>query len=827
MKLSNLVNTVRMHFREVGNFIRYPLQTVSRIGIRRLQDEYEKVEIPGGKDNQNKLSENKQYKDIDRERQVNIQNGKKLEPTIERTNIKDTATAVNIAVIERLAKRQSRTTEAIPHLPKNHEIRGGRRGRYRVGDLLKDGERVRLYEGFHVLNNKPILIKEYLLLDKDFNQKESRERKEKFDRVSNINLKNGGGQDFRLISPWDAIAPTNSNEKRCYLILEQNFTNGLTLREYLTANGAMTCKQVRQVLYQILQTLWFLHNQKLRLSNEEIQQSLPHGNLSLDSLIIVENQQSTKLDEPQFFIYVGDLALWEDLFKPPNTKTVHNSQEKDLIDLGYVSFYLLAGTTINPTTEETLDPKKEEQWPIVKDIALKRFIYHLLGIDKPFTTAFEARQALLASPVQHLKEEIEETKEVEQIQTNRKSTLWQILLTVLLLGVMVGFVGQMIWMGWELLIAKKEEVPIFRTRSGINSLADIPKVPTGNVNYTTEVDGIWRYIFNNRFADDLTLEQELKNRDSRLKNYKLSAISNDVIGDIRAGRADFALTNYIDNLPKELKQTIVAYDGLVVFVAFSDSGREATIPKNFQGKISLEDLRDLSRYGRIKNWHPPVNFKDKIKFYQPIDHEQVLRVFEKVVLKNNRQDVAQFKSQIELRKKALNKQKELDINQKIKQINRQRMNRYQKFQLIDRERKKILAAKQDEAYILGEILKDFETNKIVSIGFGLFSRVFDQCSVYPLAIGTTGKEVQVLITEDKNKNKPIYETIDLCSNKGSYKPNAEAFNSRNYPLVIPLVVVYPKNSQKGENFAKLLLTNEGQNLLNAAGLVPVRELPPN
>ncbi|HEY9850972.1 MAG TPA: hypothetical protein V6D28_16000 [Leptolyngbyaceae cyanobacterium] len=819
MKLSNLVNTVRMQVREVENFIRYPLQTVSRIGMRRLQDEYEKVELPGEKERQDKLPENQQYK----ESKVTTNNGRQLNNYVASSNIKDTATAVNIAVVERLAKRQSRTAEVIPHLPKNHEIRGGRRGRYRVGDLLKDGERVRLYEGFHVLNNKQILIKEYLLPDKDFNQKESRERKEKFDRVSNINLKNGGGQDFRLISPWDAIAPTNASEKRCYLILEQSFATGLTLREYLAENGPMTGKQVRQVLYQILQTLWFLHNQKLRFANEEIQSSLPHGNLSLDSLVIVENQPSTNIDDPQFFIYVGDLALWEDLFKPPNSKIVHHSVEKDLVDLGYVSFYLLAGTTINQNTGENLNPKQEEQWPIVKDVALKRFIYHLLGIEKPFATAFEARQALLASPVQHIKEEIEETKEPAQISPTKKSSLWKTLLIVLLLAILAGFIGQMIWMAWQLLSNGKDGV-IVRPRSGINSLAEVPKVPTGNTNYTTEADGIWRYVFNNRFADDLTLEQELKNREPRLKNYKFSATGNNVIGDIRADRAEFALTKFIDNLPGELKQTIVAYDGLVAFVAFSDSGRDATIPKSFQGKISLTELRDLYRNGQIKNWQPPPNFQEKIKLYKPIDNAQVLQAFEKTVLQNNRQDVARFRNQIELNKKILKKQQEQAFNEKAKQLYRQRMSRYQRLKLLERERQRILNAKQDERYILGEVLKDFETKKTVSIGFGLLSRVFDQCSVYPLAIETDSREVPVLISADRNKNKPLYETMDLCSDKGSYKPNIEAFQSQRYPLVVPLVVVYPKNSQKGEAFAKLLLTNEGQSLLGAAGLIPVRKL---
>jgi hypothetical protein len=133
----------------------------------------------------------------------------------------------------------------------------------------------------------------------------------------------------------------------------------------------------------------------------------------------------------------------------------------------------------------------------------------------------------------------------------------------------------------------------------------------------------------------------------------------------------------------------------------------------------------------------------------------------------------------------------------------------------------------DESYILGEILKDFEQDRTVGIGFGLLSRVFNQCAVYPLAVGEKGQEVQPLVQQLDGEVKPIEPTTDLCDDKGSYWPDVEAFKSGRYPLTYRLVVVYPKDEMRsaaGKKFAELLKTDEGQRLLSEAGLVPLRIL---
>jgi len=809
VKLTDLVNAVNSSVREVTNFIRYPWQNISRIAMRRVQDEYEKIEVPFGKKSPEKAQPVREYNRV---------RGEIKEKE------KETATAVKIVETKRLVRRKSRGAEDIPILQKEQELRGGRRGRYRIEGLLKDGERVRVYQGIHVVNSKPILIKEYLLPERDFNKQEARERKEKFERLASLNLKNGGGQDFRLVSPWDAIAPPN--EKRCYLIIEPPIHNCITLREYLLRNGPMTPQQVREVLYQVLQTLWFLHTQKLRISSDEVQQGLPHGNLSLDSLAIATNNQPTAFNEPQFFIYVSDLALWEDLFKPPTVKIINHLPEQDLKELGYVSFYLLSGTDIHPIYNQPLDPKIQEHWPDIKDNRLKKLIYRLLGIEPKFKDAFEARQALKAPAPEEIMSAPEEVfVEPDEIEKSKNYAILRRLLKLLAFGLIAWFLWQIIL---YILRAKPlPKIPDFSPKTCC--LVEVDKVPTVPVNYTTETDGVWSYVLSNfsLVSYGKTLDQELKDREPRLANYTFNPSTLNVIEEVRSGRANFALTSYSENLPGDLQQEEVAYDGLVVFVAFSDNKRQQSIPSALDGKITLNQLRELYTTGTLENWSPPAGINKEIKLYMPLDNPKVIRIFDQLVFQGETPN--EF---IDLKQKAI--REALEEKQKVSEGVVARINEqydykpgWQRAELIDKARRSLYERKIDESYILGEILKDFEKNQTVGIGFGLLSRVFNQCAVYPLAVGEKGREVQALVQKVDGEIKPIEPTTDLCNDKGSYWPDVEAFSSGRYPLIYRLVVVYPKDEQRGEagrKFAELLKTDEGQRLLGEAGLVTLRKI---
>ncbi|MFB2892892.1 hypothetical protein ACE1CI_08105 [Aerosakkonemataceae cyanobacterium BLCC-F50] len=814
MKLANLVNSVGIRVREVTNFVRYPLENVSRIAMRRFQDVYENIEVGQDKKERNK------------EIPVQSTNGKHLDTTVKfsepqkTSEPRETTNAMKIALAERLAKRQTYRVDIAPILPKNQEIRGGRRGRYRIDSLLKDGERVRLYNGVQIVNNKPVIIKECLLHDREFNKKEAKERKDKFEKVARVNLKNGGGQDFRLISPWDAIA--SANEKVCYLIFEQTISNSSTLRDYLANHGAMSGKQVRQVLYQLLQTLWFLHSQKLRFSADELQEGLPHGNLTLDSLLIVTNNQNA-IEESQFFIYVSDLALWEDLFKPPTTKIANHTPEKDLQDLGYISFYLLSGGTVDGVFGQPLDPTIEQHWPLVKDIPLKKFIHRLLGIDKRFASAYEARQALLELPPE---EQIEEPSSVIiesfQKEENNNLQVLRTLLIALVLALLAGFLGRIIWL--TLRNSDEFQLPLIGSSSQTCCFAKVDKVPNGEVKYATEADGTWNYILNNASLSSYTktLTQELINREPRLQNYTQSNSTEDLIEGVRSGTVDFALTTYVDKLPNDLQQQVVAYDGLLVFVAFSNSKRKENIPITLDGKITLEQLREVYKKGKISNWSPPKGFNN-IKLYLPLDNPTTIKLIDKLFTED--ESSAELE---QLKEKNRNEEKQIKENrifEKRAEIDkRYSIGSWRSKQEIARITQKVNDRKNDEAYILEQILNDFENKETVGIGFGLLSRIFGQCSVYPLAVGAKGQEIQPLVQQIQNNVQPIEPTTDLCNDKGSYWPNVKAFESGSYPLMYKLVVVYPKDknrSQAGKKFAELLKTEEGQLLLLEAGLVPL------
>lgn len=814
VKLADLVNSVGIRVREVTNFVRYPLENVSRIAIRRFQNVYENIEV--GED---KKDENKQISG-------QSTNGKQLNPTVKVSESKETnepresTNAMKIAIAERLAKRQTSRVDIAPILPKNQEIRGGRRGRYRIDNLLKDGERVRLYNGIQIVNNKPVIIKESLLPDREFNKKEAKERKEKFERVARVNLKNGGGQDFRLISPWDAIA--SANEKVCYLIFEQTISNSLTLRDYLANHGAMSGKQVRQVLYQVLQSLWFLHSQKLRFSADEVQEGLPHGNLTLDSLLIVASNQSA-IDESQFFIYVSDLALWEDLFKPPTTKIAINTPEKDLQDLGYISFYLLSGGTVDHIFSQPLDPTIEQHWYPIKDVPLKKFIHRLLGIDKRFASAYEARQALLDLP---LEEQVEEpsSRIIETFEKgkNKNEQVIITLLIALILALLAGFLGRIIWL--TLRNSDELQLPLIGSSSQTCCFAKVDKVPNGEVKYATGTDGTWNYILNNASLSSYTktLAQELINREPRLQNYRQSNSTGDVIEDVRSGAVDFALTTYVDELPKDLQQQVVAYDGLLVFVAFSNSKRKENIPNTLNGKITLEQLREIYKKGRIPNWSAPKEF-NSFKLYLPLDNPTTIKLIDKLFTEGESAPKLE-----QLKERNRNEEKQIKENRifekKLEIDKRYSIGSWRWRREIAAITQKVNDRKNDEAYVLEQILNDFENKKTVGIGFGLLSRIFGQCSVYPLAVGAKGQEIQPLVQQIQNNVKPIEPTTDLCNDKGSYWPNVKAFDSGSYPLMYKLVVIYPKDknrSQAGKKFAELLKTEEGQLLLLEAGLVPL------
>ncbi|HEY9709836.1 MAG TPA: substrate-binding domain-containing protein, partial [Oculatellaceae cyanobacterium] len=762
-----------------------------RVGRRAAEDRIEQIEIPVGKGKRNQES-------LTQERQTEISSAGAVhrEPVTVPSSITGLQPQPDRRIAN-VARSHPRPVEIPPTLPERQEIRGGRRGRYRVDRLIKeDGERVRLYEGTQLLNSKSVLIKEYLLPDRDFNQREARERKEQFGHLASLNLKNGGVQDFRLLSPWDAIAP--QHERRCYLITEHYPNISSSLREYLAKTGSMPPKQVRQVLNQVLQTLWFLHNHKLRLSTGEVQQGLAHGNLSLDSLLIATSDQLSVSDEPQFLIYVSDLALWEHLFNPPTAKTVNPSFAQDLIALGYVSFYLLSGGTVDRVSGQPLDPKIEQQWPYTNDGALKQFIQRLIRLDGSFKSAEEAREELLRLPPERQIDEAAIPTELDEQKAN-DTRFFRLLLSILALGFLMGFTwGMMGLLGrW---LPKTAPLPIGRSLDKNPygcCIKDVTDVPTGNFIYTAaESERTWSYVLRETslVSYGKSLEKELSDRQIKFKlNYQPVSSVDDAIQQVQNNEATFLITRLVGNLADGLKQKNltadpIGYEGIVVFVAFSDAQREGSLPQALNGKISFEQLRKLYT-GEIENWKKLDGTTDlPVELYVPKEPE-VLRLFEQLVFKGNQQQVDKFRDLIQ--------QKRIKQEETLKTF----------------------------GYINTSFEKEDSREKKGAIGFGLLSKVFGQCSVYPLAVGEENHEVQALVQDN---GKSIEPTTDLCDDKGSYWSNVKVFENKEYPWGYSLAVVYPKpvgnsSPSAGGKFAEILKTDEGQRLLSEAGLVPLHQ----
>ncbi len=750
MKLTDIIYSVSSCYRNAGNFIRHPFDILSQQGRRVIQERVENLEVPLKRPHSDSPTHSKER-----------QNEQARSPQL--ATLTAPASPIPATVSTRASGIHHPTR--LPTLAEQEEIRG-RRGRYRrTGSLATVQEWGCWYEGICVLNNKPVLIKEYLLSEREFSPSAIRERKEKFAFLANLNLRNSGGQDFRLVNVYDAIAPFNTNEHCCYLVSEL-IPQSQTLREFLTLRGTLSAHQVRHILNQVLQTLWFLHHQKIRGFSGEIQYGVPHGNLSLDSLLIAPAplQEMAIEDDQQFFVYTTDLALWEHLFLPGSSKPPTLTPAQDLVDLGYVGVSLLTGHA-ESYPNLMLDPS----WADVTDLPLKQFMQQLVRGDFKANVE-EARQTLLNLPQP---QPDDEAAPLAASPSTTTTTQTQILCQLAVLGLLVGCLGLLV-LGWQQWIDGVTPPP--GTAQSPCCLSDVALSNTA-VTYTAEAGSVWHHILRarNLVAFNRSLEQVLQERDRRFRSYQLDVTQTDALADVQAGRTAFALTEWNDSLPAGLHQEVVAFDGLAILVAFGDAERSQSIPQALQGSISLEQLRQLYS-GASPNWRIPRDLRSwNIQLYRSADQETIER-FERLVLQNE-EAIAQFR-QLSL---------------------------------------PTVPATQ----MFGEILQDFEQRNTIGIGFARLSQVIHQCSVYPLAVRESGQAVQALA---ENQGQAINPSTDLCRGKGSYRSNIDVFNSNRYPLMYRLTVVHRQDSQVGQQFAAALKTDEGQALLSAAGLVPLRQL---
>ncbi len=653
-------------------------------------------------------------------------------------------------------------------LPPEVKIRG-QAGIYQIERYLGCRGLGRLYEAVNINDGQTVILKEYIIPNRDFNSEETRLTKESFLRLAGVALADGRPQNFRLVLPHDAIA--DPREERCYLVFQGRIASATTLADHLAVNGAMDSWQVRDFLFQVLQVLESIHTQKYRLSSGMIQHQMPHGNLSLYSLLITENLQG-------FHIYVCDLGLWEHRFCSPLVPPPEYSIAGDLQDLGYIAFYLLAGGIVDLEKGYALDPNHQDHWRRDVHPALKDYLYNLIGIGSvSYETAETARRALVRLPMHR---EIASVAFVATAPAPPKKQRQWLRPLIAWLAVILGILLAL-WLFLPALFSTRPTREVFPC-----CLAQVSGIPEGQFNYTAEREGTWSYVLQqeNLIARGTTLEAELRKSQPKLQlNFQAVPSFSAAIALVQADRAAFAISSLLNNVSSDLTFRPFAYDGLAVFVAFSYARRDNSLPSALGGQISFEQLRRLYT-GEVRNWRELGGPDLAVRLYAPLDTESV-QIFEQRVLRTDAA-IAQFR-------------------QLLSQGGETGVTALPTFET------------------LRQAIRDFEERNVGAVSFASISRVFGQCSVYPLAIKESDQPASApLITRDK---KAVTPTTDLCNEKGNYTPDYEAFVSGRYPLSYPIAVVYPLDNRRipvGDRFAAMMTTTEAQKLLQRTGLIPLQ-----
>ncbi|MDB9317000.1 substrate-binding domain-containing protein [Nodularia spumigena] len=625
-----------------------------------------------------------------------------------------------------------------------------------------------------IKDKQPVEIKEYLLPNRCFNEQEIQQRKQIFQRIGGVKLADSRIQNFRLVKTWEPIA--DENTERCYLIT-QGIEASQTLGQYLAQKGKMTASQVRDVLKQTLQTLEFLHSQKISFPSNQVQEGMAHGNINLDSILIkvTKNQQ--------FFLYLCDLAIWENLFIPPAIpQSAPAQKENDLESLGLVAFYLLSGRTLDHGSNQPLNPRDTQQWSTT-DNHLKQFIEQLMGFRTPFISAESARQALMKLPKDGQEDNSSQLAENETATQGLKK--WSILLLIIILLLMGGGIA------YYLLLRKGNVSENFDEWNGRmqHFFVDVNvdnKLRGNKFSYTGEQLGTWSLIINQIVPiDNSTLKELLANPnpDAKMQFQYAPVISNlentnEPVAAVERGDKDFAITSLTKNVSDKLEEKPVAYDGLLVYVEFNSG--HSKIANELGGKITLEQLRKIYT-GKITNWQQiNSNLPDlEIRPFAP-DEPEAISKFKEIVLKNHPEDNPSFPPNVTIQ-----------------------------------------ATKTTQNQIREEILNSKVTG---IISFGIISKIKGQCSGYPLAI-VDGKKQAIQPLFQKRDRRSINTSDDLCDHD-NYFFDVKTFHQ--YPLAYPIFVVYRKDNRippAGSTFAEILTTRQGQCLLSKVGLVPLQPIP--
>ncbi len=624
-----------------------------------------------------------------------------------------------------------------------------------------------IFEGIDSVARQPVIVKYYQCPSILSHKTEFSIQQQRFLNLQKLcSLENQPQEDLRVNWPIDLVKDSQTDDR--YFLVTAHENHGPTIRQWLMQqNSTLTSVKIRSIIGQILQSLMHLHHHSFRLASDQFQVGLNHGNLSLDSVLRIERFGKE-------FFYLSDLALWEKFYlnskaySPSDPMSYWLNQEsiqKDLADLAAIGFQLL---------EDNDDGREKDIVEHQKKIIDKDLFEFLAKLKyRKFHDTSTAWQVWLKLPP--LKEDAAVTLSDPEIPSKqkRKANIWHLVAGGTLLSLLVA--GGWWWFA--------------RSRSG--TIASLPccidqveRVPEGEFTYAMLKEGGWHRTLgkvNLLGIGNLAISSsiETSHKSFILKSQVSEPIETieEAIELVKNSQVDFAIIPLTDNvnLPSELGYEIIAYDGLVVFVPFSYDPRRGGIPKELNGQISLEEIKNLYT----------ENISESAPFHSRFfsNNEETVQVLKKSVLAGD---------------EAL-----------IKAFN-------QATHLIEPP------TKMYPAEMLRTMLANFEAANQQSIGFAMLSQIMKQCSIYPLAISAASQDaVQPMVMRD---GTPISPKTNLCDDKSLYQPNVHAFRRNEYPLAFPIAVVFPRDNSRpsaGQKFAEMMLTIEAQRLLLEANLVPV------
>ncbi|MBP0021164.1 MAG: hypothetical protein J7647_26880 [Cyanobacteria bacterium SBLK] len=793
MALPDLVNPIRRKFRELSNFVQNPVRVLSQRGRLEAQKAYENFEISRSKSKQ----ENGRGKAI-------AELPPELESDLPHDGIQDTFRGNN-----RTFDRQER----------NGKIESDRNFPYHIISFYQSTKAGGIYKGTQTENEQPIFIFEYACDRIDLPSGEVEEKLREL--VESFSLSPLQRDKFRLIIPTKIALRENVGDI-IYAIAERP-SKSWTLREHLEyienvdRKGAISTLQVLRFLDLVLQSLWFLHHYQLRLSRETLQLGLAHGNLNLDNLLWVANEERGSFVGQNFWIYASNFQVFTDLsYLLKETAASQSEKEKDLRRLGELSFNLWLGKT---ETIEFLRKEKNHLFDILKEkksMILYEFLQELEG--GKFKSADIARNKLLSLKgkiEEEYRENLERDRSILPLVPLRrkKRNYWWIAIAFSGICLFLAFIT-LKFLGIKpsnLFGRSSESISEFTQKPAEECyIKNVEKLETF-VNATQlgliKKDSIWERILTRESlvaANNTSLEKELKQQlrmDADRIFVKEKSKAN-ILNKLKDRSASFALMRELDDTElteNELEQTLVAYDALVFFIPFNN---HYVVNLNFENPA----------YPLATDLEERIYRDGEIIFDRFLINENSMRIIQDAQSdrKESYDEIDYIPFEEDARTFFLEKmqQKQMGNIDSLKNWINEKLNE-QKTTIPNASSLKTRA-------IFGKMLAEYNNNQKRSLGFGWLSMVLGQCSVYPLAYYDRQ-------TVKDNYNRALSPQVDLCNDKGSYWGNSSEIEQ--YEFYYPLAVVYPKGSQVGETLEKILLTVEGQFLLREAGLIPKLNLP--